>query len=267
MKVYGIIGWPVAHSLSPAMHNAAFQAYGIKAVYGLLPVAPEELEAAVRGLSALNIAGVSVTIPHKEEVMKYLYRIDETARQIGAVNTILNREGKLFGFNTDWLGAQRALTEKIDLTGKEAVVVGAGGSAKAVVYALIQAGARVSVYNRTLARAKELARRFGARAYPLEEINEAHGDVIVQTTSVGLKEEKSPVPKEVLRRFKVAMDLVYQPLMTKFLREAQEAGCAIVDGLSMLVYQGIEQFKLWTGLEASPALMRQAAENALKGAS
>ncbi len=132
---------------------------------------------------------------------------------------------------------------------------------------MIQAGARVSVYNRTLARAEELARRFGARAYPLEEINEAHGDVIVQTTSVGLKEEKSPVPKEVLRRFKVAMDLVYQPLMTKFLREAQEAGCAIVDGLSMLVYQGIEQFKLWTGLEASPALMRQAAENALKGAS
>lgn len=265
MKVYGIIGWPVAHSLSPAMHNAAFRALGIKAVYGLMPVRPEALPEAIGGLRALNIGGVSVTIPHKEAVLSLLDEVDETARRIGAVNTILNQEGSLLGFNTDWLGARRALEEKIALSGRRAVVVGAGGSARAVVYALKEAGAQVVIYNRTFSRAEALAEAFGAEAFPLEALPEAEGDILVQTTSVGLKEDRSPVPKEILSRFEVVMDLVYQPLETRLLREAREAGCEVVDGLSMLVYQGVEQFRIWTGESPPASLMRQAAEKELKG--
>ncbi len=265
MRVYGIIGWPVEHSLSPAMHNAAFKALGLKGVYGLFPVRPASLAEAIRGLRSLGIAGVSVTIPHKEAVMAYLDEIEETARAIGAVNTILNQDGRLLGFNTDWLGALKALEERISLSGKKAVVVGAGGSAKAVVYALTQAGARVYVYNRTLAKAQKLAQTFGLEgAYPLEALEEASGEILVQTTSVGLKEDKSPVPQKILRRFRLVMDLVYQPLKTRLLREAEEAGCETVDGLSMLVYQGIEQFRIWTGQRPSAALMREAAEKEIK---
>lgn len=265
MKVFGIIGWPVSHSLSPAMHNAAFKALGVKAVYGLLPVAPEALKEAVSGLKALGIAGVSVTIPHKEAVLPLLDEASETARRIGAVNTILNREGRLYGTNTDWLGALKALEEKTTLPGKRAVVVGAGGSARAICFALKEAGADIFVYNRTLSRAEELAAHFGGKAFSLAEISRAEGDILIQTTSVGLQEDKSPVPKEVLSRFEVVMDLVYQPLKTRLLREAEEAGCKIVDGLSMLVYQGAEQFRLWTGLEPPLAIMREAAENELRG--
>ncbi len=265
MKVFGIIGWPVSHSLSPAMHNAAFRALGIKAVYGLLPVVPNSLKEAISGLKALGIEGVSVTIPHKEAVFPLLDEVSEVARRIGAVNTILNRGGTLYGTNTDWIGALKALEEKISLKGKRAVVVGAGGSARAVVFALKEAGAEIFLYNRTLARAHELASQFDAKAFPLDKISQAEGDILIQTTSVGLMEDRSVVPREILSRFQVVMDLVYQPLKTKLLREAEEAGCEIIDGLSMLVYQGAEQFRLWTGVEPPLGVMREAAENELRG--
>ncbi len=263
MDIYGIIGWPVSHSLSPAMHNTAFSTLGIKAVYGLLPVEPKRLEAAIEGLRALGIKGVSVTVPHKERVMKYLDEVDEIAQEIGAVNTILNKEGLLRGTNTDWLGAKRALEEVIGLDGKEAVVVGAGGSARAIVYALVQSKAKVTIYNRTLSKAEALAEEFGAEARPLEELNQAKGNILVQTTSVGLGEDRSLVPKEILPRFEVVMDLVYVPLETKLLRQAKEAGCKVIHGLKMLVYQGVEQFRLWTGQEPPVNLMEEAALKAL----
>ena len=265
MDVFGIIGWPVEHSLSPYMHNAAFKALGLKAVYGLFPVKPEELEKAVSGLKALHIHGVSVTIPHKEKILSLLDEIDPVAFEIGAVNTVVLKEERLLGFNTDWIGVKRALEEVTPLAGKRAVVIGAGGASRAVVYALCQGGAKVVIYNRTFEKAQNLARIFGVEANPWEELPSAEGDLLLQTTSVGLNEDRSPVPKEILPRFKVAMDIVYTPLKTTFLKEAKEAGCQTINGLKMLVYQGAEQFRLFTGKAPPVKLMEEAALSALKG--
>ncbi len=260
MRVFGVIGYPVSHSLSPAMHNAAFRALDIPAVYGAFEVSPEDLSLAIAGMRALGIGGLSVTVPHKEAVMAHLDEIDPVASKIGAVNTVVNREGLLFGTNTDWLGVKRSLEEAgVGVSGRRAVVVGAGGAARAVVYALSEMGAEVEIYNRTVEKAEVLAQALGGRAFPLSEITRASGELIIQTTSVGLKEWRSPVPEEVLRNFRVAMDIVYVPLKTRFLAEAEAAGCRTIDGLKMLVYQGAEQFRLFTGQEAPVDLMYQAA--------
>ncbi len=264
MDTYGIIGWPVSHSLSPAMHNTAFSALGIKAVYGLLPVAPKDLKAAINGIRALGIKGVSVTVPHKENVMEYLDEIDDIAKEIGAVNTIINQDGHLFGTNTDWIGAKNALEDITTLLNKQAVVVGAGGAARAIVYALVKSGAKVAIYNRTFSKAEELAKKFGAKAISLDELPKATGDILIQTTNVGLREDKSLVPKEILPRFEIVMDIVYIPLETRLLREAREAGCKVINGLKMLVYQGVEQFRLWIGKAPPIELMEKAALKMLK---
>ena len=266
MRVFGVIGHPVGHSLSPVMHNAALRHLGIPAVYGSFEVRPEELGTALSGARALGIGGLSVTVPHKEAVMEWLEEIDPVAERIGAVNTVLNREGRLFGTNTDWLGVKLSLLEAgVELSGKKAVVVGAGGAARAVVYALRELGAEVEIYNRSFSRAENLARDFGAKAYALSEINKAFGELIVQTTSVGLKEWKSPVPKTVFKNFRVAMDIVYVPLKTKFLSEAEDMGCKLIHGLRMLVYQGAEQFRIFTGHEPPVELMYQEALRELHG--
>ncbi len=263
MDVYGIIGWPVAHSLSPAMHNTAFKALGHQAVYGLFPVEPKALEKAVAGLRALGIKGASVTVPHKEAVLPLLDQVDPVALEIGAVNTIVYQEGRLKGFNTDWQGALRAVEEVIAPAGKEVVILGAGGAARAVVYALKQAGARVVIYNRTLAKAQTLARDFGVEAQSVDDLPQAHGDILINTTSVGLKEDRSPAPREILPRFQVVMDIVYVPLNTRLLQEAKAAGCQVINGLKMLVYQAVEQFYLWRGERPEARLMETAALEAL----
>ena len=257
--VYGIIGDPVSHSLSPLMHNYAFRKLNIKAVYGAFRVKPEDLENAIKGIRALNIKGLSVTIPHKENVMKYLDEIDEIGLEIGAINTIVNKEGILKGYNTDWIGVLEAFNVKgVKLENKRVVVIGAGGASKAVIYALIKGGAKeILVYNRTFEKAKLLEKKFGIIAKPWEELKNAYGDIIIQTTSVGLKSWESPVEEEVVSRFKVAMDIVYLPLKTKFLALAEKYA-QIIDGLQMLLYQGVEQFKLWTGIEPPIKLMEKA---------
>jgi shikimate dehydrogenase len=259
-KVYGIIGYPVSHSLSPVMHNLAFRELGVKAVYGAFPVKPEDLSQAIRGVKALGISGLSVTIPHKVEVMKYLDEIDEKAKEIGSVNTIINREGSLFGTNTDWIGALKAFEEvRVSLSGKRVVVLGAGGASLAIIYAMIQACAKeIVVYNRTFEKAKEVAERFSVLAYPWEALSEAYGDILINATSVGLKSFDSPVDKEVVSRFSVVMDSVYIPLETKLLAMAKEENKITIDGLKMLLYQGVEQFKLWTGLMPPVEKMREA---------
>ncbi len=265
MDVFGIIGWPIGHSLSPVMHNAAFQNKRIKAVYGAFPTAPEDIRAAINGMRALHIKGVSVTIPHKEKVIPYLDALDPVAREIGAVNTILHKEDLLWGTNTDWIGVKEALREVVCVKGKRVVVIGAGGAARAVVYALKTEGAEVIIYNRTFERAQSLAEAFSVKAKSWTELAQAEGEVLIQTTSVGLKEDRSPVPSEILPRFEVAMDIIYNPLETRFLREAKRAGCKIITGLKMLVYQGAEQFRLFTGFEPPVKIMEQAALSALKG--
>jgi len=257
--VYGIIGDPVSHSLSPIMHNLAFRELGLKAVYGAFMVKSAKLEKAIEGIRALNIKGLSVTIPHKEHVMKYLDEIDKTASKIGAINTIVNKEGFLIGYNTDWIGVLKSFTESgVELKNKKVIIVGAGGASKAVIYAVISGGAKVvEVYNRTFEKAKALEEKFEIVAKPWEELKNASGDIIIQTTSVGLKSWETPVEEEVLSRFKVAMDIVYLPLKTKFLSLAEKY-CKIIDGLQMLLYQGVEQFKLWTGKEPPVELMKKA---------
>ncbi len=257
-KVFGIIGDPVSHSLSPVMHNAALRELKIKAVYGAFQVKKVQLNSAVEGIRALNIGGVSVTIPHKEAILSLLDEVDEVARRIGAVNTVVNKEGKLIGYNTDWVGVLRSFEERgISLKDKRVVIIGAGGASRAIVYAVKAGCAReIYVYNRTFERAFKLAEDFGVTPCPWEEIDRAEGDIIIQTTSVGLKSCESPVSEELLKRFQVAMDIVYLPLDTQFLKLAKRH-CQIIDGLRMLLHQGVEQFKLFTGMSPPIKLMER----------
>ena len=257
-KVFGIIGDPVSHSLSPAMHNAALRELGIKGVYGAFQVKRESLKEAIEGIRALNISGVSVTLPHKEAVIPFIDFVDEVAQKIGAVNTILNKEGRLLGYNTDWIGVLRSFEERgINVEGKRVSILGAGGASRAVIFALKKAGAKeICIYNRTFDKAKALAEEFDCNAYPWEELSKAEGDIIIQTTSVGLKSFESPVPKEIFKNFKVAMDIVYLPLKTKFLQDAEKY-CETIDGLRMLLHQGVEQFKLFTGLNPPVKVMER----------
>ncbi|WP_456434388.1 shikimate dehydrogenase [Thermosulfuriphilus sp.] len=264
-KVFGIIGYPVAHSLSPAMHNAAFRVTGYPGVYVPFPTRPETLPAALSGLKALGINGVSVTVPHKVAVMDLLDEIDPLARRIGAVNTIVTSPKGLKGLNTDWLGALKAIEEVIDPRGRRVLILGAGGAARAIAYGLSEAGAEVVILNRTRSKAEALAREIGAVAGDLEEMVHLSAEILIQTTTVGLEEDRSLVPREVLSQFKVVMDIVYSPLKTRLLKEAEAAGCQTIDGLSMLVYQGAAQFELWTEEKAPIEIMRKAALDALVG--
>ena len=261
-KTYGIIGNPVGHSLSPAMQNSAFQEIGENGVY--LTFTVTDVKAAIAGLKGLSFSGVSVTIPHKETVMKYLDSIDPVAAKIGAVNTISTVNGanglELHGLNTDWLGANRALEEKIDLAGRDVVILGAGGAGRAIGFGLVEKGARITLCNRTEARGRELAKELHCNWVPLDEVDSLSGDILVNATSVGMQPnvDHSLVKKEALSNYRVVMDIVYAPLQTRLLKDAAETGCATVHGLEMLLYQGVEQFEIWTGRKAPVEVMREA---------
>jgi len=259
-KVYGVLGQPVRHSLSPVMHNAAFAALGIDAVY--LPMPVDDIADAIRGLRALGLAGASVTIPFKEAVMPYLDDLDPTSREIGAVNTIKieeTTEGRfLHGSNTDWLGVVHALQEVTALKDKHVVVLGSGGSARAVGFGLLDAGAKVTLCSRNPQKGQELASRLRCLWVPLSMVDSLRGDILVNTTSVGMNSDESPMPPFTLHHYDVVMDIIYSPLRTRLLRDAAMAGCKIIHGLEMLLFQGVAQFELWTERKAPVAAMRQA---------
>jgi shikimate dehydrogenase len=269
-ELFGIIGNPVSHTLSPVMHNAAFASLGMNRIY--VPMAASDAEQAVNGLRSLGFRGASVTVPHKETVIPFLDAIDPVAEKIGAVNTLLlkkNRNGGtvIEGSNTDWLGASAALAaEKIELPKKRVVVAGAGGSAKAVAFGLAQAGAEIVITNRTAKTGKELAAWLHCEFVALEEIYQVAGEVLINTTTVGMTPDAEGmiVPASILSRFTAAMDIVYAPLETCLLRTAKAAGCKTVDGLAMLLHQGAAQFKLWTGVDAPLSVMRSALEEELR---
>ncbi len=260
-KIYGIIGNPVSHSLSPLMHNRAFQVCAENRVY--LPLHTEDIEAALQGLRGMHIDGVSVTIPYKEQVLGLLDEVDPVARRIGAVNTIVaRRDGGatlLYGTNTDWVGANQALAEKIELAGSRAVVLGAGGAARAIGFGLLEAGAEVEIKSRDKVKGGLLAEQLGAAWSPLDAapLHDAH--MLINATSVGMEPDDnvSPVAAEHIGGYQVVMDIVYAPLQTKLLRDAAALGCSVVNGLEMLLYQGVAQFELWTGREAPVEAMRQ----------
>ena len=263
--LYGILGHPVRHSLSPAMHNAAFQARAVNAVYLAFDVT--NLGAAVTGMRALGISGLSVTIPHKENIVSLLDDVDPVARRIGAVNTVVNRNGRLEGANTDCVGSVRALEEVTELRGRKVLVLGAGGSARAVVAGLVDRGAQVHVANRTPERAHQLGEALGAEWSGLDEIGDVDASILVNTTSVGMEPEvgASPVASELLGRFEVVMDLVYAPLETRLLSSARKRGCRVVNGLRMLLHQAVAQYELWRWEAAPVDVMERALMNQVRG--
>lgn len=259
----GILLHPASHTRSPAMHNAAFEALGVDAVYLAFDVEPAELAAAVAGARALRIRQLAVSIPHKERVLELLDAVDPVARAIGAVNTVTWREGRLVGSNTDWIGAVRALEAHAPLAGRRAVVLGAGGTARAVVYGLRERGAEVTVLNRTPERARRLAEELGAaEAGALSELGRVPFDVLVNTTSVGLRADASPVEAKEIQPDALVMDCVYEPEETRLLREAAARGARPVGGKWMLIHQAAEQLRLWTGREPPLDVLEHAFDRA-----
>jgi len=263
-RVYGILGRPVTHSLSPAMHNAAFGHLGINAVYVAFPVTT--LPQAVAGLRGLALGGVSVTIPFKEEIIPLIDELDPQAAKIGAVNTIVNRDGRLTGYNTDWLGAVAALKAKISLKDRHVLILGAGGASRAIVYGIIAEGGRVTLTDVDQPRAAALVKDLGGETIPLDALADCPATVLVNATPVGMAPDIDgiPIAPDLLGRFEVVMDIVYQPLATRLLKEAQARGCATLDGLQMLIHQATAQFELWTGRPAPLEIMAQAAYDNLK---
>lgn len=266
-KVYGIIGNPVAHSLSPLMHNQAFAACGENRVY--VPLPTEDLEAAVQGLRALAIHGVSVTIPFKSQVMGLLDEVDPLAQRIGAVNTIaVRREGNrvwLYGTNTDWLGSNRTLQEHIELRSSRAVILGAGGAARAIGFGLLEAGAEVEIKSRSESKGRLLAEQLGCLWSPLDQKPVEEAEIVINATSVGMEpdDQLSPLDSNLIKDYRVVMDIVYAPLQTQLLKDGAAHGCTCINGLEMLLYQGVAQFELWTGRDAPIELMRRALHEAV----
>lgn len=263
-ELYGIIGNPVAHSLSPAMHNSAFAAAGLDKAYLAFPVT--DVKQALRGCQALGIKGISVTIPHKQTVIDSLDTIDPVARQIGAVNTLLFKDNGIHGLNTDWIGANRALAEKMALAGSTVVILGAGGSARAIGFGLREAGAAIVLASRTPNKGQALATELHCDWYPLDDITALRTDALVNATAVGMAPyiDSTPVDTAILSKFKIVMDIVYAPLKTRLLVEADKAGCQTIDGLAMLLYQGAAQFEAWTGMPAPITVMKNALLDGLK---
>ncbi|KAA8756018.1 MULTISPECIES: shikimate dehydrogenase [Paenibacillus] len=273
----GVMGDPIAHSKSPVMHNAALQAAEVNGIYMPLHVHPDQLEAAVRGIVALGYRGVNVTIPHKEQVMQYLDVIDESARLIGAVNTIVNEGGTLTGYNTDGIGYVRSLKEEAvpELAGKRIAVLGAGGAARGVIYALaLEKPEQIHILNRTADRAVALASDL--RGHGLGEISGsgmedaatvlATADIVINTTAAGMHPhvDDVPVDPELIREGAAVSDLIYNPLETRLLRESRLRGCTVHGGLGMFVYQGAVAFEHWLGIPAPVETMRRAVLNSFE---
>jgi len=267
MKICLSIGYPMNTSRSPSIHSEGYKKLGIddKFIYLRVEVKPENLKMAIDGVRGLGIRGVSVTMPHKQTVLKYLDKIDKDAKIIGAVNTIVNDNGKLTGFNTDYIGALMALEEKINLKGKNAAVIGAGGAARAIVYGLTKRNARVTIFNRSLDKAKILGQEFGCEYKSLNSLDEiSKADIVINATSVGMNEDKSPINKKFLNKNQVILDVVYTPKETRLIKDAKEKGATVIFGYEMLLYQGVEQFRLYTRLDAPIDAMREALEKSLK---
>jgi len=271
--VAGIIGWPVSHSLSPVMHNAAFQALSLDWVYVPFPVPPERLEEGVAGLRALGVAGFSVTIPHKVAILPLLDRITPEAELIGAVNTVAVKDGVAVGYNTDGIGLLAALSSKLGFSpaGSSVLVLGAGGAARSAVASLGLAGAaRVEVANRSLDTAARLAGLMESRlpqtafaSRPLERLADpgylAGFDLVVNTTSVGMAGDCIPgLDLSALKPGASVYDMVYAPAVTPLLAQAIARGIPCANGLAMLVAQGEAAFSLWTGVPAPKGCMERA---------
>jgi len=275
-QVCGIIGDPIEHTMSPVMHNAAFQKLGLDFVYLPFRVKKEALSGAVDGVRTLNIKGLNVTIPHKVAIIPFLDKLDPLAEKIGAINTIVNDGGVLTGYNTDATGFLQALLEQgVEPEGKTTVILGAGGASRAISFILAERGAHLVILNRQVSRAEELAQRIAQvfekdiTALTLGEENLAKvlakADILVNTTSVGMNPDidKTPVPAGLLKPGLIVFDIVYNPVQTRLLKEAEAAGAKTINGLDMLVWQGAMAFEKWTGQKAPFDLMKRDSIKAL----
>jgi shikimate dehydrogenase len=270
-KIYGVIGDPIAHSLSPVMHNAAFEKLGMDAIYLAFRVAKDGLGDAIRGAKSLGISGLNVTIPLKEKALLFV-DAEEVAKQIGAINTIDFSSGRPVGYNTDGIGALKVLKEAAGaIKGKYVLIFGAGGAAKAISFYLDAEGARVTVANRTKERAVQLASKLsnadaiGVDAELKERIKDA--DVLINATSVGMHphENATLVTADMMHPDLVVFDIVYNPMETRLLKEATRAGVKkIINGVKMLVYQGAASFQIWTHEEPPIEVMEEAVIGALR---
>lgn len=262
-QLAAVIGAPVAHSLSPAIHNAGFAAAELDWAFLAFEVAPEQVEAALDGVRALGIRGLSVTMPHKEAVAALVDRRSDDATALGAVNCVVNDGGELVGHNTDGPGFIDALREEVafDVADRRVVVIGAGGAARAIALAVGRNGAAdVAVVNRTAARAEAAAALAGARGRVGSVSDVAAADLVVNATPVGMLDGGLPLDVELLRPGQIVADVVYHPLWTPLLRAASERGVTVVNGLEMLVQQAAHSFRLWTTREPPIAAMRDGAE-------
>ena len=264
---YGVIGDPIEHSLSPAMHNAAFDALGMDCYYGAFHVKGRFLYEAVNGARCLGFGGLNVTVPHKEIIIRFV-PADETSHDIGAANTIDFKTNK--AYNTDASGAIASLRDNgVSVKGKRVLVLGAGGAARAVTYGLLKNGAAVTIANRTAPKAADLAaymREYGdVFGTGMDNLKEkvAIADVIINTTTVGLNEGETLVTADMLNEKQVVFDLVYRPVETKLLREAKLAGAKTIDGITMLVRQGALSFEVWTGVKPPLDAMERSARDAV----
>lgn len=266
MDTYGILAFPAYHSLSPTMHNAGFKALGINSTYDFFEIPPEELSDFMQKVRDENIKGLSVSKPHKQTVIPLLDDIDETAKSIGAVNTIYWKNSLLTGTNVDWVGVEQALLEKTKIENKEVIILGAGGAARSAIYALQKNGAeKIIILNRTLSHAKILAQEFNCEYGEISDFSSYNPNIIIQATSAGLNKEEGVkiIPKDLLLPEMVIMEMIYTPLKTKIIRDAREIGAKTITGERMLLHQGIAAFELWTSRKAPFDIMEKAVNEAL----
>jgi 3-dehydroquinate dehydratase/shikimate dehydrogenase len=254
-KIFGVIGNPLTQSRGIFLHNPLFKMYGVNAVYCRFPVVDV---AAFMERCAPMLSGFSVTIPHKQTVMQFLDEVDPTAKAIGAVNTVVRKRGKWYGTNTDAAGALDAMEKAGRVEGKRLLVLGAGGAARAIAYEAKRRGAEVLITNRNELKARRLAREFGLTFVPQRQVHDVSFDILANATSVGMmpKVSASPIPKSLLKN-KIVFDAVYNPPMTKLLRDARSVGARIVQGTEMYLNQAALQFQMYTGVKPPVAVMRR----------
>ncbi len=263
-EYFALFGKPVGHSLSPLMHNAAMTDLKYRGYYFAFQV--ENLPAAVQGVRGLGLRGVSVTMPFKEEVMSHLDEIDPAAAQIGAVNTIINDQGCLKGYNTDWLGLVESIEEHFNISGKVVLILGTGGAARAAIYGISTRGGFPLLAGRNKDKTMAMAGEWRIPFVGIEDVPRVKADVLINTTPIGMAPEigVSPLPKEAPGNFPWVMDMIYRPVETQLLKDAREAGSAVIDGLGMFINQGVAQFKLWTDLEPSKPFLKRVLDRRLR---
>lgn len=268
-NVLGVIGKHAENSQSKHMHNPVFVNKKLNYVYMPFKMEKEEVEEFMQNFRKNNFSGSSVTMPHKEYIMDFLDNIDQTAKEIGAVNTIVNENGKLTGYNTDYYGAVKALKEKTSLSGKKILIIGAGGATRALVYGLKKENSEITIVNRTQETAQKLADEFNVKTDKLSNVKGiiSQNDIIINATSVGMHPNvsESIIKENDFISGKLVMDIIYKPLNTKFIENAEKAGCEVITGDKMLIYQAAGQFELWTKNKPEFEEMQNALLSAIGG--